>query len=154
MNRYKISIIFFIISFISISTSLTYSVFKSNGTGNANIDIANWEVLLDTDNENTISLTSGVDAKNYKIKVKNNSEVTIKYTIVLTNLPTGVEVALDEGNFEESINNTLTFSNVNQIKYNDSVKEKEHTLKFKSNLGTTEVENQEVGINVKFEQVY
>lgn len=127
----------------------TLAMFRSEKNGNVNLKLAEWNVEVNkTSQEDSIDLVSGVTNQSYTLKVKNISEVDIDYKIIINNLPTGVEVSLDGGNFQIPDNGTIIFENVDKILYTDNSKEKSHTLEFKSNVGTEEVSNREINIKV------
>jgi len=137
----------------------TLAIFKSTTSGSQTINLADWSVSLNqTGINNTLNLVSGVTNQSYTVKVNSTSEVDVEYSIVISNIPEGVEVALivpgEEKTFvEPDSNNTITFNNVGTILYSDSDKEKEHILEFKSNLETAEVSNRTVNINVIISQI-
>ena len=76
------------------------------------------------------------------------SEVDIIYTIVLNDVPQGVSVALDGGEFTAPTNNKIIFNEIGTIRYSDNNKTKSHILTFKAAQGTTYVANSEIDINV------
>ena len=89
----------------------------------------------------------------YNLTVTSTSEVDVVYTIIISNLPTGVEVALDNGTYQPSSNGTVRISNAQTvINYNDAVKTKNHTLTFRATSSAQVVSDQEIDVDVEFKQ--
>ena len=132
----------------------TLAIFRDTGSGNGSLKLAEWNVSLNQEGvNNTVNIISGVTEPSYTLNVKNLSEVDVKYNIIISNLPDGVQVKLDSGEYVAPTSNTVTFYNAGTIYYNDESKEKSHILYFKSSLDTTEVSNQSVNIDVVASQV-
>ena len=103
------------------------AIFRSSASGTGDIELAKWEVSLNPDPaDNSMDLVSGVTNDSYTLTITSLSEVDIDYTIVVDNLPDGVEVKLDAGTFQTPTNSKVTFSNAGSILYNDSSKVKTH----------------------------
>ena len=148
------SIIVIAVVFAIVAISSTYAIYMSSGSTNVDVQLADWQVfVLNTEQSDDISIVSGVTTSNYLLQVKSLSDVTVGYTVELTNLPDGVEVSIDGGSFVSEVNNAVTFNNVGTIGVNDTLKTKDHTISFRAPLGTAEVSNIGVNINVKFEQI-
>ena len=112
--------------------------------------VANWDVSVNLPSA-SVSLESLNVQGAYTLTVTNNSEVSSKYSIVVSNIPTGTIVALDNGAFKSGTG-TVTFSNVGTISANATTKTKTHTIKFKAFPEETEVSNKNVKVEVVFEQ--
>lgn len=135
--------------------SVTYAVFKDSILGSSSVTLATWEVTLNQGNVNNslfvISEPHEVTA-NYTLNINSVSEVSIVYSIVLDNLPSGVSVSLDGVNYVDESNHKVVFTNVDTIPYNDTTKTRQHLLYFKASTGATYVNNNEVNINVEVKQ--
>ena len=128
----------------------TYALFKSGGGANANISAATWSVSV-IGNNNDVNVTTGTEGQGYELTVKNDSEVSVVYTITITNLPTGVSVKLDDKAAIEEDNHTVTIDNAGELLISGP-RQKVHTLLFSAPLDTEEVTNQTVNISVDFKQ--
>ena len=117
--------------------------------------IARWYVTYDTsDNESdTINLVSGNGPKNYIVKVISTSEVAATYSIVLTSVPTGLQVKLDNGAYQTPVNNRIEFNNAGSFIANDSNTEHTHTLTINAPIETNISGSNSIGINITFNQV-
>lgn len=93
---------------------ITLSKYTGTVSGSGNSNIAKWNVSLDTsDNESdTLSVTAGTTNPSYTLKLTSQSETKAAYSIILSNLPNGLQVKLDEGEYQTQSNNTITFNNV------------------------------------------
>lgn len=154
-KRIEISLI--IIASISFVFCLihTFAIFRTTGQGEGTLAPATWSVTRSqSQSGDSIEITPGVATDTYNLTVQSNSEVDVTYNIIINNLPSGVEVDLDNsGNYRTPSSGTITISPAGTIYYNDTVKTKNHTLTFRATSGTELVSNQEIDINVKFEQV-
>lgn len=132
----------------------TNAQYKSAATGNDEFKTATWDVSLNQDGiDNNVSLISdGTTTQSYTLNVKSLSQVDTEYSIVIDDLPDGVKVSLDDGEYQTPSNGKVTFSNVGIIRGTDDVKEKSYVLTFKAEIGTSDVSDQEVNIDVKFRQ--
>ena len=131
----------------------TLSLFKSNTQISGDLNLAEWNVsLVETGANTSLTVVPGTSNATYAVSVRSLSEVDVEYDIIITNLPAGVEVSLDNGSFQTQANNTITFANAGTILYSDSLKTKSHTLTFRAASGTAAVNNQTVNINVIVQQ--
>lgn len=159
MNKKRLMFLAIFLVVFAISVFLippTLAIFRSTSVGTGTINLAKWEVSLNqTGINNTLNLVSGVNNQTYTVKVKSTSEVDIEYKFIISGVPDGVEIALgDSDTFKApDSNHQIEFDNVGTILYSDSTKEKSHTLKFKSNLGTEEVSNKKIDISVVANQI-
>jgi len=129
----------------------TFSILKSASQSSLNSPIAKWQVSLNQEGiDNELDLVSGVSSQSYTLKVSSLSEVDINYSIAVKNLPSGVEVALEtENNYRtQNSNNEIIFENAGTILYGSNPNENTHILYFRSALGSEEVTNREIDIEV------
>lgn len=143
--------------FILISICLIpfiFSIFRNVMAGAGSLITASWNVALDTTgNGSSIDIVPGSLNGVYTINVSSNSEVDVTYSIIVSDLPQGVQVSLDSGGYVTPTNNTITFSSVGVINYSDVSKQRQHILTFKANQGTSELLDNEINIDVKFQQL-
>ena len=153
MHNNKILIIIFAL-FCVFSIPYSLGLLKSNGNSLAALNTALWSVSVNSNSNSTINLMPNAGTAQFTIVVTSNSEVDTEYSIIVSNIPSGVDVKLDNGNFESPASNsdTVTFSNVGTIIYGDSNNEKTHVLTFRANADAVIVSNQTVNIDVEFKQ--
>ncbi len=148
---FYILFILLVVTILPFGVSETLAIYRSSVQANGSLNTATWSVSAISQQGNTLNLVSdGVSTQNYSLTVQSLSEVDVDYTIIISNLPAGVEIALDDNNFLPQTNNTITFNG--SILYNDATKIKNHILKFRSNVGTTAISNREIDIDVIFKQ--
>ena len=135
---------------VIILTYYSYARYTSAATGSAKIYGATWSVSS-TSNDSSLSLVAGTTTATYTLTVNNASEVIVKYSIKLSNLPNDIEVKLDNGSYITPVNNEITFSNVGELGYSGTTT-RNHTLTINSTQSTNEISNQNIGIDVIFEQ--
>ena len=135
--------------------SPTYSLLRNNSTKNMQLKLADWDVsLVQNGVDDSLTVIPGTSTATYNLNIRSLSEVDVKYTIVISNLPVGVEVSIDNGTtFEPQVNNAITFANAGTIPYSASGNQVTKTLIFRATSGATLVNNQAVNIDVIAEQV-
>lgn len=149
----KKSIVIILVLMFMIPT--TYAVFKDKVLGNSSLTLAKWNVTLNQSNvNNSLSIVPEPNemTASYTVNINSISEVSIIYSIVVDNLPSGVSVSLDGVNYEPEDNHKVVFSNIGTIPYNDATKERQHTLYFKATSNATYVDDSEVSVNVEVRQ--
>ena len=151
----KKSIIIILFALIIFSNSYLLAKYTSILNGSSNSSIAKWSVSYDTnDNDgDVLSLISGNSTKDYIIKVTSTSEVSANYSIILTNVPSEMEVKIDGGTYRLPINNTISFENVNSFGASDVNTTHTHRLIFNAPIDSNIASSTQVGINVIFNQI-
>lgn len=156
MKKKTKRILIFVICFLfvfSIYFSInTLAKYSSNVVTSKATDVAKWEVLSLNEEEETINLSPGGDAMSYLLRITSKSDVKTNYSIVITNLPDTVMVSIDHGMFEEPVNNTVTFSNINYYIDASDASVKEHIISFKAIDGAQTVADREIDLDVVFIQ--
>jgi len=154
MHNKTFEIILFLYLLLSLGIPSSLGVFHMNEETSGIAGIAEWNVSITPDNNNSIQLRPNGTPGSYTLTVESSSEVDTSYSIVVSNIPSGVQVKINtENDFRIPTNNKVTFSNVGTILYNASPKTVTHTLTFKAVNGATLVNNQTVDVDVIFEQV-
>ena len=143
----------FLILFV-FCTIQTFAIFRKSGSGTGSITTATWNVTRSqSQSGDSIEITPGVDTDNYLLTVSSSSEVDVVYSIIISNLPNGVEVDLDNsGDYRQADNGTIMIRPAGTINYNDSIKTKNHTLTFRATSEATPISDQEIDIDVEFKQ--
>ena len=145
-------VILFAIAVFLIPTSV--AIFVRRGGGSASLVSATWNVTLEqTGVNNNLTVVPETATATYTLNVKSLSEVDVKYSIVIGNLPTGIEVSLNGVDFSQASNGTITFNNAGTILYSAQNRTNTHTLTFRGATGASVVSNQAVTINVIAEQM-
>lgn len=153
----KVIITFSIVLFFALSLGaiFTFAIFRGNGVAEGDLATAKWSVTRSQSaTGDSLVVIPGLLEDEYDLTVTSTSEVDIKYKVLISNLPSGVEVALDDGSYLTPTGGSLTITNNNlRINYNDSNKTKTHIIHLRAATGTTAVENQSINIDVEFSQV-
>ena len=116
-----------------------YAKYYSGFTGNATANVAAFSVSCSSSDDNTTK-TLEIGSKEtvtYSFTVTNTSDVTIQYTILIENLPQGVNDVSD---------NSGTFI----LKHGES---QSHTLEFRATDSAVEETNRKVSIKIDAAQV-
>ena len=136
--------------FLGIHSSL--GIFKSTSNVPSAFPVASWDVDVSTNSSSSMQLLANTtDTSSYTITVTSDSEVDTNYSIIVSNIPSGVQVKLDDGSFQP-YSSTVTFLNVGTILYGAQPNTATHTLTFRANTGATPVSNQQVSVDVEFKQ--
>lgn len=152
MKKKIILFAFTVMVFTIVAT--TFAIFRSHGSATGTIDAATWSISRSQSaSGDSLSVIPELASDVYNLTVTSNSEVDVVYTIIVSNLPTGVEVALDDGTYQTPTSGTVRISNAQTvINYSDTVKTKNHTLTFRATSSAQVVSDQEIDIDVEFRQ--
>lgn len=156
MNKKRIINILIIVIMLSLFIiPSSFSIIKMINTGSSSVALATWSVSLNQNGENNyLSIVPEPENTNdsYILNITSNSEVDIAYSIIVDNLPTGVSVKADDGNFIQETNHKVMIPNVGVIRYNDGNKTKQCVLTFKASTNATFVDEEEIDISVIISQ--
>jgi len=125
------------------------SRYQNSKNGNGQTPVALWNVSA-TSNDSAINLVAG-STTTYTFTVNNDSDVSVVYSIEISNLPTGVQAKLDSGSYQSPTSNKIVISPAGELGYSGTT-QRTHTLTFNTPLSTSEVSNQSVSIEVTFAQ--
>ena len=156
MQGAKLKQVLFVILIVLFIASTTYALLRGSANIDGSIKAASWSVSLNQEGvEDVLNIYTGTTNANYTLNIQNNSDVDITYNIVISNLPAGVEVDIDNsGTFLPQDNNhTITISNAGTIPYSTTPQQQSHILTFRAPIGTTPVESQTVNIDVIARQI-
>ncbi len=147
-------ILVLLLAFLYIPSSL--GIYKNNSGSSVGISTADWYVALNQNGiSGSVTATAGSTNGTYTLKLVSDSEVDVIYSITVSNIPSGVDVALNDynnGAFQTPLNGTTTFPNAGTIDYTGSSEEVTRTLTFRANSGAASVNSQQVTIDVDFKQ--
>ena len=150
-------IVFLFVYFILLTSYFafnTLSKYVSRINKSNQISIARFSVAMDSNNANIDMIAgNGGSSLTYTLTVTSTSEVATNYSIVLTSVPTGVNVKLDNGSFESEVNNIIIFNNAGSFLPNDQNSTHTHTLTFMAEIGTATQNNAQIDLDVVFTQV-
>jgi len=155
MHNKNIEFIFliFLMSAFCIPSSL--GMYKSNTTSSKTVSTADWNVSLNQNEiSDSISIVNNGSTGTYTLKVVSDSEVDTEYSIIISNIPTGVDVKLDtENNYRTPVNGVVTIEPAGTIHYTGSREEVTRIITFRANNGSSVVNNRAINIDVVFKQL-
>ena len=155
-RKVTVNIMLFIFLTLLLVTSYSYAIYNGYTTITGNVASAEWNVTLNqTGVENYLSVVANGGTATYDLNIVSNSSVDVVYSIILSNIPAGVSVKLDDAqNFtEQSVDHEVIFSNAGSIIYTGSQITKTHTLTFKADNGAQAVSNQQISVDVIARQI-
>lgn len=153
MNK-KFNIIFALVMLSIFLIPTSFAIYKSQVSSSSSIVSAEWSVSLEQNGvDSDLTVIPGISTDTYTLNIKSLSEVDVKYSIVISNLPTGVEVSLNGVDFVPESNGTITFSNAGTILYSPTGGTNSHTLTFRGTNSSSFVNNKRVDINIIAEQI-
>lgn len=133
---------------------LSYAIFRNIVSIDGTLASAIWDVtLVQNGIDNDLIVVPGSSDATYTLNIKSLSEVDVKYSITLSNLPTGIEASIDGVTFPPVSNGTVTFVNAGTILYSAGGSTNTHTLTFRGTNEATLVNSQAVTVNVVVEQM-
>lgn len=145
----ELIILVYLLATFCIPSSL--GIYKNTINSTKSLSTAVWDVDITPDNNSSLRVIPDSTNATYTLEVSNDSEVDVEYKIIISNLPNGVQVKLDdEQNFRNPTNNVITIDNAGTIAYGGQPVI--HTLTFRATTAATIVNNQTVNINVEFKQ--
>ena len=151
-DKFIVTAILFILAVFIVRSS--FALFRGSLATSSAANIAEWNVTLEQSGvNNNLQVIPGLATATYTLNVKSLSDVDIKYDVVLTNLPSGIEASIDGTNFTLANNGTVTFTNVGTIPYNSNDGIDTKTITLRGVNGATPVNNQTVTINVVAKQI-
>ena len=135
----------------------TFGLLRSSGSATGSLLTAEWSVSRSQSaSTDSIELIPNTTTDTYDLTVTSSSEVDVKYTVIVSNLPAGVEVQLDDGTCQVPSNGTIRLTKsggvTGIINYNDDPKTKTHTLTFRATSSAQAISDQEIDIDVEFKQ--
>ena len=148
--------LFLYILFLSFCVNtVTFGRYKNGVSGFGLISLARWNVSIDTSNNegDTLELIAGNDVPAYNLSVISNSDVSLRYDIVITGVPSGVEVVFDGLTNYISDEGLITISDAGAFLASDLVHEHNHTLEFSAPLSSAVINSCDINIQVIFNQV-
>ena len=151
MHNKTFEIIVFAYLLFTFAIPSSIGIYKNRTIVTKSLDAAIWDVSLNQNGVNgSVQVTKGdANGNTYTLNVVNDSEVDVVYDIIVSNIPNGVQVKLDNGSFEPQ-SSTVTISNAGTISYGGSPNT--HTLTFKANNSASVVNNHTINIDVEFKQ--
>ena len=155
-KKTKTIVISLILSFFLISTS--YAIYRNARSGSGTVALAQWSVTLDQNGiGNNLTVVPGVADATYTLKVKSLSDVDVTYDVIVSNLPAGISISIDDTDntkFVEENNGIAIIENAGVIRYNAANKTNTHSLIFRGTNNANEfVNNKVVAVNVVAKQV-
>ena len=151
-KKLEIALLIYLLAVFCIPSSL--GIFKRAASASSSVTAATWSVELDQTgiSPNVTTTIGDANGTNYTLRLVNNSEVDVTYSITISNIPSGVDVKINGGSYQTPTNGTVTINNAGTINYTGSPEEVTRTLTFKANSGATVVNAQQVTIDVDFKQ--
>ena len=154
-RKWIISIAVIISLLLVFFVSSSFAIFKKSVPTNNRLTLASWNVHLNqTGVNNSLVVANGLQEASYLLHVYNESQVDVRYSIVISNIPDGVEVAIDDdNNYQAPQNGTYSVADVGTILYSDLDHTNTHTIYFRAASNATPVNAQTVNIDVIIKQI-
>lgn len=151
--KVKFFIIVFVIIISCFCIPASLALYRDSKQGTGSMEAATWSVTRNhSASGDSLNLIPDSLNDDYTLTVQSNSEVDVYYSVIISNLPTGVEVSIDNGSFLTPTNNTITINNVGLIRHSDQTKTRSHILTFRATSSAETTSNQQIHIDVKFQQ--
>lgn len=128
--------------------AITLARYKTITSGMVTVKVAKWDVSVSNLSSNTINIIAGNTTQDYRLQVRNNSEVSCTYSIVISNISNDIKVSLDDGSDLTPSNNQITISNAGTFNIGDGNLERTHKLTFKAPISAAAVTNMTGNIRV------
>ena len=153
MRKKKIIFVIPILLLLVFCAMQSFGILKSSGQTTKAVPTAIWSVSRNhSSSSDSLDLIKGQGGDDYTLTVESASEVDVTYSVIISDLPAGVEVDLDGVTYPQS-NNVIRIDDIDIIYYSDQDKTRTHTLTFRATNSATVVSDQEIDIDVEFSQV-
>lgn len=151
----KSTIIFLILIAVIFSSTYFLAKYTSSLNGSDSASVAKWNVSYNTNSTSgdVLNLVSGNVTSSYTINVTSTSEVSANYSIILSNVPSEMEVKLDNGTYRTPTNNKIEFTNAGSFVGTDINRTFTHVLTFNAPLDADIASTSTIGININFDQI-
>ena len=129
----------------------SFALYRNVINPSADIAAATWSVTLNQSGvNNNLAVVAGDEnsTASYTVNVTSTSQVDVIYSIVVEDIPEGVKVKLDDGEYQTPTNGQVIYVDVSTINYTDVNKTKSHILTFKAESTATAALQEEININV------
>ena len=155
-KRLMLFIFVYFALFSSYYTTNTFTRYVGVLSKIASTAVAKWDVSVSSNASTNYDVivgntTDNLQNQTYTFSVTSNSEVGVNYNIILSNVPTGVQVIFDNVTYYET-NNVVTINNAGSFDAGDLNNTHTHTFTFIAPAGTSTVSDNEVDIDVDFVQ--
>ena len=154
-KKYIVFLSMYALFFVSCFTLITLAKYTSLLNRNGNVSVAKWDVSIAGENNKTLpTMTIGNSStyQDYTLTVTSTSEVGINYSAVITGVPHGVQIQVDDNTIYSETNNTITINNLGSFSSNASNSTHTHKLSFIVTIDTDTITNQALYINIVFVQ--
>lgn len=136
----------------------SYAIFRETANSDSELVSAEWVVTLEQAGiSNNVTVVPEIAVGTYTLNVKSLSKVDVKYDIVLSNLPNGIDVSIDGVNYPPVSSGSVTFNNAGTILSSSQNKINSHTLTFRGTNGSlyenNPLINQVVNVDVYAQQI-
>ena len=154
-KKYIVFLSMYALFFVSCFTLITLAKYTSLLNRNGNVSVAKWDVSIAGDNNITLpTMVIGKSStyQDYNLTVTSLSEVGINYSVIITNVPEGVQIQVDDGNIYNEDNNKITITNLGSFSASDINTTHTHKLSFIVPIDTDTITNQAIDIDIVFVQ--
>ena len=157
-KKYIVFLCLYALSFILYYSSTSLARYASQVTKTGSVGVAKWDVTLNGESSETLeTITIGDDDtyQEFNLTVTSASEVGITYSAVLTNVPEGLYIIVDDDEYNpyNPQNGTITINNLGSFDASENGQSRTHKLKFIVPIGSDAFSNREIDIDVVFSQV-
>lgn len=141
-----------VVLIVTIFSSYFLAKYVSTIVGSDSANVAKWSVDA-TPDVSTLNLVSGNTAGVYTLTITSTSEVSTSYSVILDDVPSGMEVKIDNGSYQTADSSgDIIFNNVGSFAIGDATNTHIHSITFNSPLESNMPSINEVDIDVRFTQ--
>ena len=155
-KKYVIFLSLYFIVFISHFTIVTFAKYTSFLNREGNLSVAKWDIdFVGADNQVLPTMTIGKSStyQNYNLSITSTSEIAINYSIVISDVPTGVRVQVDDDTIYNERYNEIIIPDLGSFDADDNNVTHNHKLTLIVPLGIDTIDNQVLNMDVIFTQI-
>ena len=141
--------------FISYFTLTSFAKFAVLLNANSNVSVAKWNVSVEGEDNKTLPTIIIGDSdtyQNYELSVISKSEIAINYSVIISNVPTGVKIQVDDEIIYSEDDNKIIMVNLGAFNADDINTKHTHKFTIMVPKGVNDFTNQTLDIDVIFTQ--
>ncbi len=154
-KKFVVFLSLYAIVFISYFSMTTLAKYTGLLNKNDSISVAKWNVdVVGEDNKTLPTMTIGKSStyQDYNLSVTSTSEIAINYSVIISNVPSGVEVQVDDDIIYKERYNSIIIENLGFFDAEDTNKTHNHKFTLIVPLGIDAIDNETISIDVIFKQ--
>ncbi len=155
-KKYVVFLSSYALLLISYFTMTTFAKYTSLLNVDGKISVAKWDVSIagqDNIKLPTMYIGDSNTYQSYELSVTSKSETATNYSAIISNVPDGVQIQVDDNDLYSESNNVITIENLGSFNATDINNTHKHKFTILVPFGTNPFSDQQLDIDVIFTQI-